>query len=369
MSSDGLYDLRVYRHVFSPRYAQDATLLAYARSTTGEAVYRSTDRGQRWQLVLRQIEYGKPPLPQPADLLPTAEFQPQFRCDWESVCERSDDGGRTWSPLDTGTFHTGRLIEYALSPHYSQDHTAYWITESALLRYNDQAQRGEICTDSPLYGPRDYTNHFSSIATAATGETEHVLFIGSNAGEFLQYVPQALNWAQVWPPPARPTPVPPTPTPTPCAYAPDERYAIVGDLASEALPAPLGCPLAPGSETYIAYQPFELGMMFWHGERDAIYVLQQDGTWAEYEDTWEEGQPDRDPTLTPPEGQYQPVRGFGKLWRDVLGGPEAWVGWATAEEQGLLAVIQPFVQGTLLKGANDVVYILYHDGTWATITP
>jgi hypothetical protein len=35
----------------------------------------------------------------------------------------------------------------------------------------------------------------------------------------------------------------------------------------------------------------------------------------------------------------------------------------------LIAIIQPFARATLLKGAGDVAYILYHDGTWATITP
>jgi DNA-binding beta-propeller fold protein YncE len=365
-SSDGLYDLRVYEHVFSPRYAQDGILLAYAHTKTGKAVYRSTDWGQHWQLVVRQIEHGKPPLPHPADLLGITAHAPQYRCNWESVCERSADGGRTWSPLDTGTFHTGRLVGYALSPQFDRDHTAYWIAENALYRYDDQAQRGEICTDPPLYGPRDYTKYLGGIATAATGTSTHVLFVGSNAGEFLGYAPQDLNWAQVWPAPTRPAPTPlPTPTPTPCAYAPDERFAI----ADDALLAPLGCAVAPGRESYFAYQQFELGMMFWHGEQHMIFVLQQDGTWAAHEDTWTGDLPDRDPALTPPEGLYQPVRGFGKLWREVLGGEEAWIGWAREEEQGLTAVIQPFAQGTALKGGNDVVYVLYGDGTWRSAVP
>ena len=109
--------------------------------------------------------------------------------------------------------------------------------------------------------------------------------------------------------------------------------------------------------------------MFWHGEQRMIFVLQQDGTWAAHEDAWAEGQPDRDPALVPPEGQYQPVRGFGKLWREVLGAEEAWIGWATAEEQGLTAVIQPFAQGMALKGADDVVYVLYQGGTWRSVVP
>jgi hypothetical protein len=364
MSSDGLYDLRVHRLLASPGYAQDSTLLAYAYTAKGEAVYRSTDRGQSWQVVTRQIEYGKPPLPHPSQLFAQVDERPQYRCSYDSVCERSLDGGATWSALDTDGYQTGHLIAYALSPDFETDHTAYWLAEGAVYRYDEDAQRGEMCTDSPLYGPRDYTNRFSGIAAAAD-DGEHVLFVGSSAGEFLRFAPEDLMWSQVWPAPARPTPALPTPTPTPCAYEMDAHFGIT----QEPFPAPMGCALEPSTEAFVAFQPFELGMMFWHGDHDAIYVLQQDGTWAWYEDTWEEGQPDRDPTLVPPESRYQPIRGFGKVWRESLGGADAWIGWATAEEEGFGTLIQAFVRGTLLKGANEVVYVLYEDGTWATIVP
>jgi outer membrane protein assembly factor BamB len=365
MSSAGLYDLRVHRLLASPNYEQDGTLLAYANIAQGQAGYRSTDRGESWLLVTRQVERGKPPLPYPGELFSTPDERPQFRCDHNSLCERSTDGGATWSQLDTDTFEIGRLVAYALSPHFDQDHTAYWITRNGVYRYDDGAQKGELCTDSPLYGARDYTNSFRSIAAAATGETKHVLFVGSGAGEFLRFAPEELTWAQVWPAPARPTPIPPTPTPTPCAYQVDARFGI----ADGALPAAIGCAMGPVAESLFAFQPFELGLMFWHGEAEAIYVLQQDATWAEYQDTWDEGQPDRDPALVPPEGRYQPIRGFGKVWREFLGGVDAWVGWATAEERGFDTIVQPFAQGTLLKGINDVVYVLYDNGTWATIAP
>jgi photosystem II stability/assembly factor-like uncharacterized protein len=365
MSSDGLYDLRVSRLLASPNYAHDGTLLAYANIAQGQAVYRSTDRGESWQVITRQIGYGRPPLPRPRELFSVAEERPQFQCDYDGLCERSTDGGETWSTLSTDPFEMGRLIAYALSPRFDQDHTAYWITESAVFRYDDSAQRGEICTDPPLYGPRDYTNSFTDVATAATGNGEHVLFIGSNAGEFLRFAPQELTWAQVWPAPAHPTPTAPTPTPTPCAYEMDARYGIV----DEPFPAPMGCAMGPATGSIFAFQPFELGLMFWHGDRKMIYVLQQDGTWAEYEDTWQEGLPDRDPALVPPEGRYQPIRGFGKVWRELLGGVEAWIGWATAEEQGFESLVQTFARGTLIKGVNDVVYVLYDGGTWATIVP
>jgi hypothetical protein len=143
----------------------------------------------------------------------------------------------------------------------------------------------------------------------------------------------------------------------------DARFGV----AAEALPAGLYCPVAPAVETYAAYQPFEMGLMFWRQDQRTIYVLQQDGTWAHYDDTWQEGQPDRDPALTPPPGRYQPVRGFGLVWREQLGGPEARIGWATAEERGGPALVQPFGGGTVLRAVNEVTYALYSDGTWTSL--
>ena len=86
-----------------------------------------------------------------------------------------------------------------------------------------------------------------------------------------------------------------------------------------------------------------------------------------YQDTWAEGQPERDPALVPPSGRYQPIRGFGKVWREQLGGLEVGVGWAAAEESGATGLVQPFALGLLLQGEKGVVYALYSRGTWEII--
>jgi hypothetical protein len=117
----------------------------------------------------------------------------------------------------------------------------------------------------------------------------------------------------------------------------------------------------------MAVQPFERGLMLWREDVRHIHVLSQDGTWADYADTWDVDQPDRDPNLAPPEGLYQPVRGFGKVWRESLGGAQAAIGWATAEELGFATVVQPFTNGILVKGEDMLVYVLYYDGTWETV--
>jgi hypothetical protein len=361
--SDGLYDLRVYRVVPSPAFARDHTLLAYERIPNGEALYRSKDVGQSWQVVLRQIRYGTPPLPRPEEMFLVKEATPEFKCDYEGVCQRSDDRGQTWTPFDTGGTQLDRLVAYALSPHYAHDRTIYFLTNAHLYRYQEGDRVWSVCA-LPIFGDRDdYTKFLSALATAATdtGDADppvgHALFIGSSAGEFYRLAAEELPWSMLAP---VPTPAAPTPTATPCAHGIDTRLGL-DDAAARVR---LGCASGPGHETYVAVQPFERGLMFWREDVRRIYVLHQDATWAEYEDTWGEGQPDRDPDLAPPEGRYQPVRGFGKVWRVRLGGAQARIGWATAPERGYGSVVQSFAHGLLLQGEEGQVYALYDDGTW-----
>jgi hypothetical protein len=110
-------------------------------------------------------------------------------------------------------------------------------------------------------------------------------------------------------------------------------------------PAPELCPQTPAITAAGAYQPFERGMMFWVGALDRIIVLFDDGSYplaAQMPDEWEEGMPESDPALTPPAGLYQPVRGFGLVWRTespYLSIRER-LGWATQPESGYTASYQ-----------------------------
>jgi photosystem II stability/assembly factor-like uncharacterized protein len=381
MCADGLHDLRVYRVVPSPNFGQDRTLLAYARIPSGESLSRSTDGGKAWQSVLRQVSSGTPPLPLPEEMFSIAAPLPQYRCDYQGLCERSADGGETWAALSTANFTMAHLVGYALSPDFERDRTAYWLTESALFRYDDRTQSGEISTVKPVYGPRDYTNGFTSIVVARDRDGGNVLFLGSYAGEFLRFAADELGWEKVWPlldgltPTPTPSPAPgPSPTPTPCALPIDGRFPT-GIPGSERL----GCASSPAGEQLLAVQPFERGQMLWFQDVSAdppagtVYVLGEDGTWVAYPDMWSEGQPDRDPALVSPSGRYQPVRGFGKVWREQLGGAAAEIGWATDQERGVNALIQRFAQGLLIQvrpgatpAAGGQVYLLHADGTWAT---
>lgn len=93
-------------------------------------------------------------------------------------------------------------------------------------------------------------------------------------------------------------------------------------------------------ESRAAAQPFEHGAMIWLEATQTIFVLldqpQQGYPYTEVADPWKPGMPESDPTIVPPAGFYQPVRGFGVLWR---GEADDWpatirqdLGWATAPE-------------------------------------
>lgn len=107
-------------------------------------------------------------------------------------------------------------------------------------------------------------------------------------------------------------------------------------------PSPAICPAAPALVSAGAEQPFEHGVMLWSQAQDLIYVLYDDASypkWSVFQDEWDEGEPIDDPSIIPPPGYYQPVRGFGLVWREQ---PGVWdrLGWATEPESAYETAVQ-----------------------------
>lgn len=102
------------------------------------------------------------------------------------------------------------------------------------------------------------------------------------------------------------------------------------------------CPTAPLTSP-AAEQTFQEGVMLWIEAEDAIYVLyEEDGyttRWSRFQDEWQEGDPTRDPSLQPPSGLQQPIRGFGLVWRAHSYVRER-LGWAVEPERGYQTTIQ-----------------------------
>ena len=73
-------------------------------------------------------------------------------------------------------------------------------------------------------------------------------------------------------------------------------------------------------EIFVAEQGFERGRMFWLEPVNQIWVITQEedgrNAWYVFQDTYDDDEPESDTSLEPPTGLMQPIRGFGKLWRE-----------------------------------------------------
>jgi hypothetical protein len=131
------------------------------------------------------------------------------------------------------------------------------------------------------------------------------------------------------------SPVPPTPVPT----------SVPPTATADVFPTDVKV------DIQIAYEDFEHGVMFWFMPRKEIWVLFESdsdpkkGTWKIYPDTYQDSEPESDPSLVPPTPSspdklfFQPIRGFGKVWRtnpDV----KNTLGWATTKE---LSFTMPYI--------------------------
>lgn len=129
-------------------------------------------------------------------------------------------------------------------------------------------------------------------------------------------------------------------------------------------PAPTSCPAGPAVVSAAAEEHFERGTMIWVQEQDLIYVLFADGQslqWSVFADQWDEGEPESDPTLTPPPGRFQPIRGFGLIWRQQASVRDR-LGWAIDTELGFTTAVQrtsrPKYNDTYIRALDGKVWKL-----------
>jgi hypothetical protein len=108
------------------------------------------------------------------------------------------------------------------------------------------------------------------------------------------------------------------------------------------------CPDGPAVISNGAAQRFEGGTMVWMEATKQIFVLYEvfNNTFAAphgymgyqiYDDPWQAGMPEDDPAISAPDGRYEPVRGFGMIWRLEDSGLPEWsvrdlLGWALEPE-------------------------------------
>lgn len=133
----------------------------------------------------------------------------------------------------------------------------------------------------------------------------------------------------------------PAVTPEPGVDASAEAQAQAGTGRPVVVENTPAMPTPVVTQIQVAEQVFQAGRMFWLQPTKEIWIMINDagttetGTWQIMEDTFEEGDPEIDPELTPPADGIQPRRGFGRLWRENPDMREA-LGWATTPEFGFV---------------------------------
>jgi len=148
----------------------------------------------------------------------------------------------------------------------------------------------------------------------------------------------------------------------------------------------LFCPNEPAQSSWAAEQVFEGGRMLWleqgslvdaqYKGQSLIFVLYTSGnSWELYVATWTPTEPDSDPSIVPPQGLYQPIRGFGKIWRN---NPQIQkrLGWALVNERGFETLYQR-VSGIdwdnqchyLSTVDGRVISLCSRGGVWSFVTP
>jgi len=189
-----------------------------------------------------------------------------------------------------------------------------------------------------------------------------------------------------------------TPTETDTPVTPGAGFSIVGAVPGEAgsasvsgcatmpsggfgnlfqsdpnIQAGLGCPLSGAATSgSSAYQPFDNGVMFWVSSlgsqpQPVIYVLYNNGTYQRYNDTFVDGVDPSSSGAVAPEGRLEPVRGFGKVWRDIPGVRDT-LGWATSGESGGSMQIQLFERGEMVfvsQSGQTYILLTGAPGTWS----
>lgn len=150
----------------------------------------------------------------------------------------------------------------------------------------------------------------------------------------------------VLPPPTTPAPAPtetptptltptdgPTATPTPCAFA----WFFAASLSER-------CAEGPPLRTSAAAESFERGRMIWLATTDTFYVFSgvTSGSFLKFSGPLP-GDPSNRLGTPPPPGTFEPVSGFGLLWRGEAPGSQGvrdLLGWALEPEFNYFATQQ-----------------------------
>ena len=316
---------------------------------------RSEDHGLTWKSLQLPAAYGSL-LGFSSEYGENATLFGMFG-ESEQIPMVSRDGGGSWLPvLASENLSTqgasfqflGEIegsIDYLFGRRYGDDS---WL----LYRSTDQGRSWQAGDASVLEGSE-------AVALGPDG-----LLWASSTGRLTSLDPGSIRWSPVQMPASQPAQPAVSPTAVPAAVpTPCPGPLPAADAALLVRNPGLGCPSSEHSSLQGARQEFQRGRMLWLGERDEIVVLAEDGRWQQWPDRWSEGDAPDDPGMVAPAGLQQPLRGFGKVWREQLGGMDAAIGWALEAERSVEIRIRSWSGGTVLAVDSDI-FVLLSDGSW-----
>ena len=377
---------------------------------SGDSYQQSVDGGVTWTLAVTgnvSTAEGQTPLPPVSELLPgytDPANQPTNIINQGSSVQVTLDGS-TWMTASLALREGDWLYAVLAAPDYPSNPTLYVFGNQSVWRSTDNGATWASWDDTRLQG-LDYSNHMSAVAVSPLlGDGTYRLVIGTANGQLWVLDPAQLAWkaqagaassAAVTPAAAQAASPLPLPTPTPAAVVTSgtDVTATAEKTTAEATAGPSATPAATASTavsaeplvgeppagffrpegstalvwqnnlraqqdlgwarqanpttTGGAYQQFENGTMVWRQDTSQIYVFFNDGTWRSFADTFKEGNRESDPALSPPGGKLQPIRGFGKVWREHDGLRDK-LGWAIAKETSQPAEIHAFERGAIMR--------------------
>jgi hypothetical protein len=132
------------------------------------------------------------------------------------------------------------------------------------------------------------------------------------------------------------------------------------------------CPTQEPQPVYVAWQPFQAGVMMWFQDTRQIWVLTNvDSRIWVYPDTYVDGMPEPN-DIPPNRNLWTPKRGFGLVWKRHKG-PD--VGWGVAPEVGVQSERQRAGRVSYtnyVRGPGNIVYALtvvpgQNTGYWARV--
>jgi hypothetical protein len=169
--------------------------------------------------------------------------------------------------------------------------------------------------------------------------------------------------------------IPPTPDPSSqnvvCSVVPSGGFGALFNT-DPTIKQQLGCPVSASNfQQGGAAQNYQFGFMIWTaGVPGYVYVFNANGTFTRYLDSFVEGvDPVSGGEVPPSPDLFEPVRGFGKVWRTY---PEvrSSMGWATGGESSGTATTLDFQNGALLNinTRGDILVLarlaFSEGGTW-----